>query len=191
MPGTRSIGFGLPASHGEGGMHIAEQGRQILIGNVEAYEALALSHVQWRTLFLLATTGLPAAAILYFDPSALKAPITLVVILLVLNCVAVVLIVIRSVFKLTASANELELVVFDLDQLNIEVLIEGPFGLTRELVAFSDVQRIRLGRGDWDGATVKSLMILDCGHGRSFAVGADLSSKDLTVLRVMTGIRAA
>ena len=188
MSGTRSIGFEGAAPHG--GMHVAENGRQIFIGNIAAIEAFALTRAQWWLLFLFATIGLPTAIIVFVYPTALKDPFILLGTLLMLTLGATALLAVRSVIRLTASAGHRDLVVFDLDRGTVEVLFQGTIGLTQDLVAFSEIQRMKLGRGNWDGEAVKSVLVLELDYGRAISIDADLSNKDLTMLRVITGVRS-
>ena len=170
-------------------MHILNDGRTLIIGDDELV-GLAFTLPQWLTLFVLIAFIIPFAGLLAIDPAALHNPMAILLTLSATGGMLAVVVVIRHTLLLVAGSQDIVSATFDLDHETLELIFIGLFGLTSQTIPISDVRTIRLGRGDWNGVKVSEISIIDLEHGRSIILPTRLTPKELTLLKVLTGLRS-
>jgi hypothetical protein len=99
--------------------------------------------------------------------------------------------VLLSRFLLTSITGQDDVLVaiFDRDDVTIEIVFNGLFGLTRKSIPFDDVSAIRRSRGEWDGEKVQDLTVVKLLSGQSIQLPELLSVKDFNLLKTLTGLR--
>jgi hypothetical protein len=171
-------------------MLIANEGRRIVVGNEACATGLRpLSFNQWIGLFAVITQGLPLLGMLAFFPDTLTDPLFVAGTLIVAGGISIVALAARYLMSSICGTEDVIAAIFDRDTAAIDIVFNGLFGLTHQAVPFDDVNAIRLGRGEWEGEKVRETTVLKLFSGRSISLPEALSTKDLHLLKALTGLR--
>ena len=171
-------------------MLIANEGRQIVVGEVEYATAVHSLKIHHRIgLLVLVTQGLPMVVLWFVFPDTLSDPLSITGTLVTTIGAAFAVLLSRFLLTSITGQDDVLVAIFDRDDVTIEIVFNGLFGLTRKSIPFDDVSAIRRSRGEWDGEKVQDLTVVKLLSGQSIQLPELLSVKDLNLLKTLTGLR--
>src|SRR5262245_33828493 len=171
-------------------MLILNEGRTLVIGDTASVgSSPTLTRRQWLLLFVLVALAVPLSGLLIVDPDALRSPTAVIITSLASIALLAAIVIVRHTLMLVSGSDDVITAAFDRETATLEILFMGVFGLTREAIPFAEVHAIRQGRGEWNGEKVSEVVVVELGSGRTIVLPNRLSAKELTLLRVLTGLR--
>ncbi len=171
-------------------MHILKGGQTIAIGDAEyAESSFALTVGQWLTLMLFIAAAVPLILVFWHDPEALNDPFAVVEFSFMSLGLLAVLMLAKTTFGLLTRSGDMIAAIFDRMTGTLDVVFLGIFGMTRATIPFEEVQAIRVSRGEWSGSCVSEVVVVELATGKTFVLPETLTTRELNMLRVMTGLR--
>src|SRR5262249_26053061 len=139
----------------------------------------ALTFGQWLAIFALIALAVPLICVLWVDPDALTNATALLITAAASAALLAAILVVRHTLMLVSGSGDVITAAFDRETASLEILFQGIFGLTRQIVPFSEVHAIRQGRGEWNGEKVTEVVIVEFVSGRTIVLPNRLSPREL------------